>query len=204
MTCTDIAPLLDQYVDGTLSPVDLARVDAHLAECDRCRGELDFLRGLLLDARQLPRSVAPPRDLWSGIAGRLPATPPRIGGGGRPRFQMPALIAAGLALVLLGGALATWLRPGNAGGDFAREQQRYAEASAALAETLATDPAGLTAATRAVVERNLAIVDQAIREAEEALARDRGNAALEQMLIARYEQRLSLLKRAVDAGKRES
>jgi hypothetical protein len=55
-----------------------------------------------------------------------------------------------------------------------------------------------------VVERNLAIVDQAIREAEAALASDPGNAALEQMVLARYVQRLDLLRRATEAGRQES
>jgi len=202
MTCHEIAPLLDPCVDGTVAPADLARVEAHLSGCDRCRAEAVFLRGLLEEARALPRSVPPPRELWSGIAPRLAPAPGvrRLVLG----YRIPGLIAAALALVLLGGALATWLRPGGGATGFAREQERYARASAALAEALAADPASLTPAARAVVERNLAIVDQAIREAEAALARDPGNPALEQMLIARYDQRLALLRRAADAGKRES
>jgi hypothetical protein len=55
-----------------------------------------------------------------------------------------------------------------------------------------------------VVERNLAIVDSAIQEAKRALQADPGNGALEQMLRARYEQRLDLLRRATDADRRES
>ena len=87
---------------------------------------------------------------------------------------------------------------------FAREQARYARATAELARRLADDPAPLSATTRAVVERNLAIVDAAIREAEHALASDPGNTELEQMVLARYAQRLALLKHATDAGRRES
>ena len=84
------------------------------------------------------------------------------------------------------------------------EQERYAHATADLARKLADDPAQLSASTRAVVERNLAIVDQAIREAEDALASDPGNAELEQMVLARYAQRLALLKHATEAGRQES
>jgi hypothetical protein len=55
-----------------------------------------------------------------------------------------------------------------------------------------------------VVERNLAIVDAAISEAQQALTTDPGNTALEQMVLARYQQRLALLKRATDAGRQSS
>jgi hypothetical protein len=91
-----------------------------------------------------------------------------------------------------------------ASSTFALEQKRYTEATDALARQLTSNPNGLTEETRAVVERNLAIVDEAIHEAENALNTDPGNTALEQMVLARYEQRLGLLRRATDAGRSES
>jgi hypothetical protein len=207
MTCAEVAPLLDEYIDGSL-PADTARsVDAHLAGCDRCRAEVAGLRALVAEARALPRSVLPGRELWTGIEPRL---------GGEPRGSSAARsllvrarpllrLAAALFLLLAGATLATLYQRRHAPQTgFALEQRRYAEATADLARKLADDPTNLSASTRAVVGRNLAIVDQAIREAEAALATDPGNTALEQMVLARYAQRLDLLKRATAAGRQES
>jgi hypothetical protein len=124
----------------------------------------------------------------------------RLGG------NAPLLIAAAVALLIGGmviGRLLLQPTP-SATSTFALEQGRYSEATDALARQLASNPNALTDETRAVVERNLAIVDEAIHEAEKALSTDPGNTALEQMVLARYGQRLALLKRATDAGRQES
>lgn len=203
MTCTEIAALLDGYIDGTLPPDALAQMEQHLGECPDCRREVAAIRALVGEARSLPRSILPERDLWTGIEARLtpvatiPATPHR-------RWYRPlVLLAAALFLLIAGATLAT-LYQRRTTSEFALEQQRYAQATADLARKLADDPAHLSASTRAVVERNLAIVDQAIQEAEAALQTDPGNAELEQMVLARYAQRLALLKHATEAGEQES
>lgn len=207
MTCDEILVQLDAWVDGDLPTAEQAAVTSHLAACDLCRAEADALRVLLTEARALPRSVTPGRDLWGGIAARLgspetqrahPAEAPA-----RPRLlsNRPLLLAAVLGGIFLGAAIATlWYQQGDR-REFAAEQARYAEASTALARALAADPAILTPETRAVVERTLTILDQAIAEAEAALANDRKNVALERMLLARYEQRLGLLRRAAATGR---
>jgi anti-sigma factor RsiW len=205
MTCTDIAPLLDDYVDGTLPSDAIRRVEQHLSGCEACRREVLAIRALLADARAMPRAIQPDLDLWPGIAGRL--SPAAAGGSPpfRPNHYRPlALLAAALFLLMAGASLATVYQRGRAPADFALQQERYAAATADLARKLADDPAHLSPSTRAVVERNLAIVDQAIHEAEEALTTDPGNAELEQMVLARYAQRLDLLKRATAAGKQVS
>ena len=207
MTCTDIAPLLDEYVDGTLPPDATREVDAHLSGCERCRAEVAGLRALVAEARALPRSVLPERELWTGIERRLVTMP--VGSSAARsvlvRLRPLLLLAAAVFLLLAGATLATIYQRSRTGpAGFALEQRRYAEATADLARKLADNPTHLSAATRAVVERNLTIVDQAIREAEAALTTDPGNAALEQMVLARYVQRLDLLKRSTEAGRQES
>ena len=197
--CNEILSLLDDNLDGTLVASDQARVSAHLAGCEGCRQEADAVQALLAGTHKLPRSVLPTRELWSGIERRL---------GGSSRWQrLPAPVfraAAAIGLILLGAILATsWEhRPGSTG--FATEQARYAAASAELADRLAREPTHFAPATRAVLERNLAIVDAAIREAEAALVRDPGSQTLEQMLVARYEQRLALLRHAIENDRTES
>lgn len=206
MTCEEILIQLDTWVDEALAPAEQAAVTAHLAACDRCRAEADALRALLAETRALPRAVAPGRDLWGGIASRLeapgsrPPAPTEPLRRARLLLNRPLLLAAAVGGILLGAAIASlWYRQG-ARWEFAVEQARYTEASAALALALAADPTTLAPETRAVVERTLSILDQAIAEAEAALATDPRNVALEQMLLARYEQRLGLLRRAAAAG----
>lgn len=202
MTCDDLLQRLDEYVDETLTPPERAAFAAHLLGCPACRAEADALAALVRDTRALPRSITPEADLWDGIGPRLrPRTPAEAPF--RLRWSWPIGVAAALALLvtgaLLGGRLA-----GGTDRSFAREQARYAAATAELASALARDPGQIAPASRAVVEQNLAIIDQAIKEAETALATDRGNPGLEEMLLARYQQRLELLRRAQSSGRRVS
>lgn len=44
MDCQRLEELLPTYVDGTLSALELARVEAHLGGCEGCRGLVEMLR----------------------------------------------------------------------------------------------------------------------------------------------------------------
>lgn len=205
--CTRIREQLDAYVDGDLVPEEHARVTAHLERCAGCREELAGVKALIAATGALPRAVLPGRDLWGDIERRIgaataparlpPAVPGRI-----PRVLFRA--AAAIGFVLLGAGLATLWHIRREPTGFSATQARYAAATADLAERLARDTTSLAPATRAVVERNLAIVDAAIREAESALSADPGSPALQQMLVARYEQRLALLRHATEHPRSES
>ncbi|MEX1138174.1 MAG: zf-HC2 domain-containing protein [Bacteroidota bacterium] len=63
---------LDDYLDGLLSASDIAGVENHLRICQSCRDELERMNRLKEKTAGLPRSIRPQRDLWAGIAGRLP------------------------------------------------------------------------------------------------------------------------------------
>ncbi len=63
--------LLNDLVDGIQSPEEKERAEQHLAGCNDCRKELESIRTLKSKAAELPRSVEPPRDLWSGIESRI-------------------------------------------------------------------------------------------------------------------------------------
>jgi anti-sigma factor RsiW len=85
--------LLPWFVNGTLDNDERALVEKHLAQCERCRGEVDWLR-----------------DLHAACAGASPAAP-RL----RSRLMQPrtrpalpwsrAVIAAQLAAILVLGAI---------------------------------------------------------------------------------------------------
>lgn len=55
MNCHEIEIELSAYLDGELNPAEAESVEAHLAECERCRGQLEQLRA----ARAAFRALAP-------------------------------------------------------------------------------------------------------------------------------------------------
>jgi hypothetical protein len=63
---------LSLYHDGDLPPDERAAVAAHLEGCTACRAVLDDLSTIVQRARSL-EPVAPPRDLWAGIAAEIAA-----------------------------------------------------------------------------------------------------------------------------------
>jgi len=208
-SCSADKTRLDAFADGSLPAAERAGVARHLADCSECRREVDQLRSLLAAARGLPRDITPPPHLWPGIEARLGHVQ-RVGPVPRLRrrragsFRIALAAAAALILMVTGGMLATWWQSRAQPAAFAAERARYEEATAQLATAVASNPSGLSESARLVLDRNLRIIDEAIREAEAVLNTEPGNSALAEMVLARYEQRLDLLRRAVDAGRQES
>jgi anti-sigma factor ChrR (cupin superfamily) len=91
--------LLSDYLEGALTPPETTRLEAHLAECGRCRETLATLRDVVGRADALG-DLVPPRDLWPGIASA-------IGGPVRATSQ-----ADGVSVIELPSARATgaWAR----------------------------------------------------------------------------------------------
>lgn len=50
MNCQEFVELVTEYLEGTLSPSDKARFDAHLAYCDPC---IDYIEQIRLTIRTL-------------------------------------------------------------------------------------------------------------------------------------------------------
>ena len=63
-----------------------------------------------------------------------------------------------------------------------------------VAQVVGSDPA-VSAKTRAVVENNLRVIQQALGEIEQALEREPGDANLRQLLIAIHIQESALIER---------
>jgi anti-sigma factor RsiW len=202
------ADQLAAYESGEGTPQERAAISTHLRECEQCRRELAWLGALRGQVEQLPRSIAPTRELWDGIAPRLE---PRVIPAHRPRrtpFIM--LAAAAVVLMLLSAAITALLlrRSAAPGPRVATELPAprpvapagSAPGSAASLARLASQVRALERAlppeTRALVAHHLALIDAAIRESEAALAADSTNPAIQRMLEARYEQRLGLLEQA--------
>ncbi|MCP3957501.1 MAG: hypothetical protein GY719_06580 [bacterium] len=219
--CLPVEPLLDDLVDGHLTVDDHQRVRTHLDVCDACAERLRSLEALLAEVDALPRGVEPPADLWPAIEPRLTAREARSVMPHWPAWARQA--AAAVAFMALGGVLSQVLLPGGGGGGgtpdragevtvvegpvdpmarsdiaeahFALAEADYLHAKEALWGAVYSSRDKVSPATREVVERNLRVIDGAIRELRSALENDPGNPDLESLLLAQHRTEIGLLQR---------
>jgi len=206
MTCAEVRERLDAWAAGELDPQERGQVADHLADCVECRAEAAAWMLLRDRTADLPRSIEPPRDLWPDIDRALdePAAPVLVRTIRAPRLRVPALAAAAVALILATAAVTTFfLRTSDTA--MARKlkgmEPAAAEPAALSSEELlrALDAQGLPPETMAVVQRNLAVIDVAIAELEDALAEDPGNEELARMLVSTHRKRADLIEGATRA-----
>ncbi len=212
MKCEDIRPFLDDFVDGLLTDQMAAAVRDHAATCSRCAARLTDSTALRERVAELPRSIAPPDDLWPGIAARIEA-----GRVARGRFGRRTLLAAAAALLIVASVATAYLvgrrqatseltqaqNPGPATTSqvvLASFEQLgvhdYAATRQELVEVLQGRSGELTPETLEVVVHNLEVIDEAMARIALALDSDPGNELLQRQLIAVYRQQVDLLQRA--------
>ncbi len=150
-----------------------------------------FLQSHISD---LPRSIEPPRDLWPPIAARLA---PRGTSRARPVLLQ---LAAAIALIVASSAV-TWFMVQRSGPALVATAPvdraglaRLARAGDMMQEGLGT--ANLAPETRAVLARNLVVIDSAIAESQRALDADPGSPVLAGLVRAAYRQRVEFLQQA--------
>ena len=166
---------------------------------------------------ELPRNIEPPRDLWPEIADRISRGKVVSAEFGPARarrawLRPTALAAAAAVLVVLSSTVTTLVlrrpfQPSTAltttpglVADFAGIELEYVNAADEILRAVHAGEVQLSPVTVAVLERNLQVIDDAIRESREALARDPANAALRDMVLASYRHKLDLLRRAAAAS----
>ena len=209
---------MNHLTDEELHAAAENRLDAadatqrHLDSCAACRTEVDRIRGLLEHVATLPREIEPPVDLYAGIRERIHAPRRAVIGRGMPPRMYLWLAAAAVLLIIASSAVTTLIlrggdqpiatdHDGQGGGDslagaaaFRTVSEEYDRLDRDVAATLAAQREKLLPETVEKVERNLAIIDQAIREIRQALAEDPNNKALQQLLKASYGQKAALLR----------
>jgi len=220
---------LSEYLDDGLNEHDRARLEEHLAACAECRGVMEGLRAVIRQAGAL-QDRPPANDLWPRIRERIEAgadvvpieaaRPPR--GKGRLAFTFPQAAAAGIALMLFGATTAWFALRDAASPAVVADAQPAAQAPAQFSFTgqllapevqqrlteleAALDAARerLDPATVAVIVKNLTLVETAVREAEEALARDPANQYLREHLVQTLRTKVGVLERVTDLARAET
>ncbi len=211
--------MLSDHLDGDLARSEAEALKRHLEACEECSRTLEELRRLKARARALVDPSAPD-DLWAGIARQIGAAgptsatseapiiamPPRL----RRDWPLPQLVAAGFAALLIGAA-AIWMVRSQSAPVAQVVPTRTSTPVAALAtfdaEQVAGEIAQLQAAlqrgrekldprTVEVLERNLALIQQATADAKAALAADPANAALQSYFAVNVQRKLVLMRQA--------
>jgi anti-sigma factor RsiW len=217
MTCQELDARLDDWLDGTLPSAESDEVKAHLAGCPDCRRSERQLRQVLAYAEALPRSLSPARDLWPGIErqiARRPGWPGLFGWG-------PSLVLAAAATVLLAVTAVLWRAQaaptvntvemptpgpllatysgGTAAPDaaLAQAEREYEAATSALLAALQRRQAALAPTDLEQIRANLGVIDRALAEVREALAKDPANPELNRMLVSTHRKKLDVLRRVV-------
>ncbi|MEM8962862.1 MAG: hypothetical protein AAGD38_15360 [Acidobacteriota bacterium] len=173
----------------------------------------------------LPSEVTPERDLWPEIEARLEPreTTATVSWWRGETGHRVRQATAAMMFLALGAMLSQWFWPS---GDHVEEEgERYetvstravgeiqpassrtfsvlradlVEATDALRADFATRREELSPVAVQVVERNLALIDEAILEIETVLDEEPGNAELELQLLAHHRRQLDLLQRLMGA-----
>jgi hypothetical protein len=217
MSCRNFETMLDAYVDNELSAEERLRVERHLSDCPDCRAAVSEVRSLMDRAAELPRGIPPRRDLFPEIRARIEEH--HAGSVGRekaPRARRVRWIglAASLLIVAIAGSTALWLRDGTSslppvatlegealpaasGGDESIDAaiHEYVEAADLLLAAIDERQSRLSPETRKVLEKNLAIIDQAIEEVRLLLEADPSSRDNTVLLRAMHEQKVQFLRR---------
>ena len=203
MTCQDVRARMDGYARGTLDARETEAFEAHLERCDACASLVLGAETAPAGTEALPRSIEPAADLWPALRDRIAGRARRRGRVTLPRWTLAA--AALLLITLSSGVTAMWLtRAGRERGvptrDVSAVEAQYAAASEDLARALDGARKTLPRETIATIEKNLGIIDRALEESRQALARDPGNPALGELVVAVWRQKVDLLRRATALG----
>jgi hypothetical protein len=212
MNCELYDDLVDDYVDGVRSNANggrFAAFEQHLAGCSRCQTVVADLTSIRLTAATLDEHVPPPR-LWGRIASsiddrqRQPWWQRQVAG----TFSAWVPVAAAAVMVLLVAGLWSTRQQKQVDGpppvaaapsepEPVPAEQHYEQAIAGLQQLADAQNAGLDPETRAVLTKNLAVIDLAISESRAALAQEPASTLAQESLLDALETKVALLQDTV-------
>ena len=213
---------LSQYLDDSLDAAGRARVEQHLGECAACLGVLRDLEAVVAAAADLG-PIEPPRDLWAGVQMGMERVgdPLRVESGAsqlrpppRRMVSIPKAVAAAVLVSIVSAGSAWWVAARTSAGSTPASVAEVADSSGPfllvsdvvpeelsqelrlLEATLQRSAEEFEPNTRRILERNLAIIDRAIRESLEALAAEPSDPFLEDHLEAQLRRKVRVLRNA--------
>jgi anti-sigma factor RsiW len=220
--CDRCASLIGDLVDGPTEASAQRELDEHLAACPACRALLADLRDIRRVAGKLP-DYTPRPEVWTGIAHRLET---ELAARPRPFWTGARVALAMAATLLVGVASSVWLIRGPAPaiqrgaapasatppaaviqskGDLVQDvdehlriaDEHYVKAIAGLEQVVQSDQAALDPAVAATLQKNLGVIDQAIRESRDAIKTQPNNQLVQTSLFEALRQKVALLEDTV-------
>ena len=209
---------LSEYVDRALGRDEHAHVARHLETCEACRQLVDDLREITRAAAALDPAI-PPARVWTRIEKeiRSDARPAE-----RQRGRAQALAAswtwlAAAAVLVLAVFIGVRFQPSTSPAPGAAVDAAAADAAAAeaveaelkLAEAhyqnaisgleriASTEKTTLDAATASTLQKNLAVINQAIDESRAAVRAEPASQQAQHSLIENFKTKLALLQDTV-------
>ncbi|MCX6543090.1 MAG: zf-HC2 domain-containing protein [Acidobacteria bacterium] len=218
--CERMGPLIDDLVDDRLDLAVRQQLESHLAECESCRRTADDLREIRRSAGDLP-ARRPRPEVWARIAQQLaveaPARPRAFWTATRVALAMAAVMVLSVvtSVVVLRGprpspqqtpsteSAATAVHP--SAPDTVKDvdehlriaDANYQQAITGLEKIVATEHAALDPAVAATLQKNLGIIDQAIRESRAAITSQPTSQLAQTSLFDALRQKVALLEDTV-------
>jgi anti-sigma factor RsiW len=220
MQCDELSNVLVDFIDGRLDPDAERDVERHLDTCADCRALVVDLRTIRAAAFMLDRHEPGPQ-VWTSLQQRIAAEPaPRTRGrllampATRASWTMWLGAAAAIVLATLIGVLPLMRRgeparqpePGPAAeasvesvtAEFEAAEQHYQKAITDL-ETIAKQETGdLDPQVAAVLQKNLAVIDQAIGESRAALQSQPASGTAQDGFFDALRTKVALLQQTVE------
>ena len=215
---------LNHYMDQALEDAGLADVERHLESCRACRDLVDDLRELRRAARTLS-SVEPPEVVWrrieeairaEGSAPVIEAPPPRsLWPAGRTRQLGWLGIAATVVLATVMGLRMGPLAPASGNGaaetasgapsnaaetvesEMRQAEQHYDNAIKGLQQIAIEGEGELDPAMAVTLQKNLAVIDQAIDESRAAVRSEPTSEPARDSLLENFATKIVLLQDTV-------
>jgi len=204
-------------IDDSVTARRRQELETHLRDCVTCASDVARLRQVARRFSGTETAEPSFQAVWPAIRSRIEqhkvAALDPASGRTRRRVTLghSGAVAAGLVAVGLVGALlmrgpgrrpAEGPPPDSLGAliAVADSSQAYEAEARALLDRFELQRAMLRPEARTSIDRDLAVIDQAIAELKAAIARDPANTALRPLLAASYRQKIELLKRAGNAS----
>jgi anti-sigma factor RsiW len=217
MQCNDVSNVLVDFIDGRLDPDQERAVERHLDTCANCRALVVDLRTIRAAAFMLDRHEPGPA-VWASLQQRVAAEPaPRSRGRvlAMPSRANWGVWLAAAAAIVLATAISVWpllrrsepVAPQEASAEatvesvtaeFEAAEQHYQKAITDL-ETIAKQDTGeLDPQVAAVLQKNLAVIDQAIGESRAALESQPASGTAQEGLFDNLRSKVALLQQTVE------
>jgi anti-sigma factor RsiW len=215
--------VLNDYVDDALGRDERTEVERHLTTCVQCRRTVDDLRELARRVSSLP-PLEPPAGAWRRIEREFARDNDVRGAGLQPRgdgnrgaearrygarYGWIAALAAAAVLVLVtivGFRYARGTREPAATAapdaqtiatELALAEEHYQKAINGLEQIANAEKGALDPRMAATLQKNLAVIDQAISESRAALRTQPNSEPAQQSLIESFKSKIALLQDTV-------